>query len=62
MPRTFAYARVSKTEQNLDDKMEKKDILVITKLDSLGRNAIDINRCCQTRKIWQDTLYGIRWR
>jgi putative DNA-invertase from lambdoid prophage Rac len=82
MPRTFAYARVSKTEQNpenqikeieaagfvmepyriitetisgsvpiarrkgferLLDKMEKKDILVVTKLDRLGRDAIDVS-------------------
>ena len=82
MPRTFAYARVSTTEQNpenqikeikeagfviephriitetisgsmyisrrkgfghLLDKMEKGDILVVTKLDRLGRDAIDVS-------------------
>lgn len=81
MSRTFAYVRVSKTEQNpenqineieaagfniephriitetisgslpimrrkefirLLDKMEKEDVLVVTKLDRLGRNAIDV--------------------
>jgi putative DNA-invertase from lambdoid prophage Rac len=81
MSRTFAYVRVSKTEQNpenqineiesagfniephriiteivsgslpimrrkefirLFDKMEKADVLVVTKLDRLGRNAIDV--------------------
>lgn len=82
MPRTFAYARVSKTEQKpenqireiesagffiephriitetisgsmpmarrkgfggLLDKMEKRDVLVVTKLDRLGRDAIDVS-------------------
>lgn len=82
MPRTFAYARVSKTEQKpenqikeieaagfaiedhrlitetisgsmpisrrkgfarLLDKMEKGDVLVVTKLDRLGRDAIDVS-------------------
>ena len=82
MPRIFAYARVSTTEQNpenqtkeiqaagfaiephrivtetisgsmpiarrkgfvrLLDKMEKGDILVVTKLDRLGRDAIDVS-------------------
>jgi len=82
MPRTFIYARVSKTEQEpqnqikeieaagftiesqrivtetisgsmpiarrkgfgrLLDKMEKKDVLVVTKLDRLGRDAIDVS-------------------
>ncbi|WP_032113566.1 recombinase family protein [Candidatus Paracaedibacter symbiosus] len=82
MPRTFAYARVSKTEQEpenqikeikaagfaiephriitetisgsmhisrrkgfarLLDKMEKGDMLVVTKLDRLGRDAIDVS-------------------
>jgi len=82
MHRTFAYARVSKAEQDhknqlkeieaagfviephriitetvsgsmpvvrrkgfgrLLDKMEKKDILVVTKLDRLGRDAIDVS-------------------
>lgn len=82
MSRTFAYARVSKNEQNpenqikeietagftiephriitetisgstpianrkefarLLEKMEKGDILVVTKLDRLGRNAIDVS-------------------
>jgi len=82
MPRTFAYARVSKAEQNpenqireieaagfsieshriitetisgsmpmarrkgfgrLLDKMEKGDVLVVTKLDRLGRDAIDVS-------------------
>jgi putative DNA-invertase from lambdoid prophage Rac len=82
MPRTFAYARVSKTDQNpenqikeikeagffiephrvitetisgsmpiarrkgfsrLLDKMEKGDVLVVTKLDRLGRDAIDVS-------------------
>lgn len=82
MPRTFAYARVSKAEQDpknqlkeieaagfviephriitetvsgsmpvvrrkgfgrLLDKMEKKDVLVVTKLDRLGRDAIDVS-------------------
>lgn len=82
MPRTFAYARVSKTEQNpenqikeieaagflieahrivtetisgsmpiarrkgfsrLLDKMERGDILVVTKMDRLGRDAIDVS-------------------
>jgi putative DNA-invertase from lambdoid prophage Rac len=82
MPRTFAYARVSKIEQKpenqlreietagfsieshriitetisgsmpmarrkgfgrLLDKMEKGDVLVVTKLDRLGRDAIDVS-------------------
>ena len=82
MPRTFAYARVSKAEQKpenqireieaagffiephriitetisgsmpmarrkgfgaLLDKMEKMDVLVVTKLDRLGRDAIDVS-------------------
>lgn len=82
MPRTFAYARVSKTEQKpenqtkeieaagfaiephrivtetisgsmpiarrkgfskLLDKMERQDVLVVTKLDRLGRDAIDVS-------------------
>lgn len=82
MHRTFAYARVSKAEQDpenqlkeieavgfviephriitetvsgsmpiarrkgfgrLLDKMEKRDILVVTKLDRLGRDAIDVS-------------------
>jgi putative DNA-invertase from lambdoid prophage Rac len=82
MPRTFAYVRVSKTEQQpanqineieaagfviephriitetisgsmptarrkgfarLLDKIENNDILVVTKLDRLGRNAIDVS-------------------
>ena len=82
MPRTFAYARVSKIEQDssnqvkeirdagfaieshriitetisgsmpiarrkgftrLLDKMEKGDVLVVTKLDRLGRDAIDVS-------------------
>ncbi len=82
MPRTFAYVRVSTTEQETEnqireiksagfaiephrivsetisgsmpilrrkgfarllDKMEKDDILVVTKLDRLGRDAIDVS-------------------
>jgi putative DNA-invertase from lambdoid prophage Rac len=82
MPRAFAYARVSTTEQNprnqikeieeagfviephriitetisgsmpitrrkgfarLLDKMEKGDVLIVTKLDRLGRDAIDVS-------------------
>lgn len=82
MTRTFAYARVSKTEQKpenqvkeieaagffieshriitetisgsmpiarrkgfglLLNKMEKRDVLVVTKLDRLGRDAIDVS-------------------
>src|ERR1700729_1052125 len=82
MPRNFAYARVSTTEQNpenqlqeieaagfkieshrivtetisgsmpisrrkgfskLLDKMENGDVLVVTKLDRLGRDAIDVS-------------------
>lgn len=82
MTRTFAYARVSKTQQELEnqireievsgfiiephriitetisgsmpimrrkefsrllDKMEKGDVLVVTKLDRLGRDAIDVS-------------------
>jgi putative DNA-invertase from lambdoid prophage Rac len=82
MPRIFAYARVSKTQQEpenqikeiedigfviephrimtemisgsmpivqrkgfarLLDKMEKGDVLVVTKLDRLGRDAIDVS-------------------
>jgi len=82
MPRTFAYARVSKIQQEtanqikeieeagfaiephrivtetisgsmpiirrkgfarLLDKMEKGDVLVVTKLDRLGRDAIDVS-------------------
>ena len=82
MPRTFAYVRVSKTEQQpenqikeieaagfvikphriitetisgsmptarrkgftcLLDKIENKDVLVVTKLDRLGRDAIDVS-------------------
>lgn len=82
MPRTFAYARVSTMEQNLDnqlkeietagfliephrimtetisgsmpiarrkgfsrllDKMEKGDVLIVTKLDRLGRDAMDVS-------------------
>ncbi len=82
MPRTFAYARVSTMEQNVEnqlkeiytagfiiesyriitetisgsmpiarrkgfirllDKMEKGDVLVVTKLDRLGRDAIDVS-------------------
>ena len=82
MPRAFAYARVSKTQQEpenqikeieesgfviephriitetisgsmpisrrkgfgrLLDKMEKGDVLVVTKLDRLGRDAIDVS-------------------
>lgn len=82
MPRTFAYARVSKIEQKpenqireietagfsieshrvitetisgsmpmarrkgfgrLLDKMEKGDVLLVTKLDRLGRDAIDVS-------------------
>lgn len=81
MSRTFAYIRISKPEQKLEnqineiksagfniqphriitevvsgslpimrrkefirllDKMEKADVLVVTKLDRLGRNAIDV--------------------
>jgi putative DNA-invertase from lambdoid prophage Rac len=82
MPRTFAYARVSKIEQETEnqikeiesagfaieshrvvtetisgsmpiarrkgfmrllDKMEKGDVLIVTKLDRLGRDAIDVS-------------------
>ena len=82
MPRTFAYARVSTSEQKAEnqireieaagfiiephrliteivsgsqplakrkgftrllDKMEKYDVLVVTKLDRLGRDAIDVS-------------------
>lgn len=82
MPRTFAYARVSKTQQEAEnqikeieaagfiiephrivtetisgsmpiarrkgfgsllDKMEKSDVLIVTKLDRLGRDAIDVS-------------------
>tara|TARA_R110000787_G_scaffold75416_1_gene166993 strand:+ start:582 stop:1061 length:480 start_codon:yes stop_codon:yes gene_type:complete len=49
MTRTFAYVRVSTFEQEtqsfarLMEKLEQGDVLIVTKLDRLGRDAIDVS-------------------
>lgn len=76
MSRVFAYCRVSTLEQTTEnqrreieaagftrllDRMENGDVLIVTKLDRLGRNAMDIRKTVEQLAVSDIRVHWVAW-